>query len=154
MRKYHDDIVKHTISSKKIVVRGRKWYKRSTWNFDMALDLDKYTSWCNPCIDVIIDLDFYISTSWIKSLYINCEHEVPMTICTMQMNSGWIYYMPIHLPRLLMMIVNNCSWSNNLCIIAVDKWSIEIYIVQKTIPLIGMYIKMIIIEILELWTSF
>ena len=51
------------------------------------------------------------------------------------MKSGWIYYMPIHLPRLLITIVNDCSWSNNLCIMAVDKWSIEIYIVQKIIPL-------------------
>ena len=70
------------------------------------------------------------------------------------MKSRWIYYMPIHLPRLLIIIVDDCSWSNNLCIMTVDKWCIEIHIVQKTIPLIGRYMKMIMIEILELWTSF
>ena len=142
------------ISKKILVVRGKKWFKRSTWNFDMTLDLDKYTSWCNPCIDVILDSDFYMCTIWIRSLYINCEQEVPMTICTMQMKSEWIYYMSIHLLELVMITIDDYSWSNNLCIMAVDKWSIEIYIVQKTIPLIGSYMKMIMIDILELWISF
>ena len=47
----------------------------------MALSLDKYTSWYYPCIDKILDSDPYISTSWIGSLYIYSEPEVPMTIC-------------------------------------------------------------------------
>ena len=51
------------------------------------------------------------------------------------MKSGWIYYMPIHLLGLLMIIIDDCSWSNNPCIMTVDKRSIKIYIVQKTIPL-------------------
>ena len=114
-----------TISPKFLVVRGRKWYKWSTWNFDMALNLDKYTSWYDPCIDKILDSDPYISTSWIGSLYIYCEPKVPMSICTIT-NEVWMnFYIPIHLPGLLIIIVNDCSWSNNLCIMAVDKWSIE-----------------------------
>ena len=72
-----------------LVVKRRKWYKRSTLNFDMALDLDKYTSWCNPCINVIFDSNLYMSTSWIRSLYINCEHEVSMTICNIA-NEVWM----------------------------------------------------------------
>ena len=57
----------------------------------MAFDLDKYTSWYDPCIDKILDLDPYIdeifdldpytNTSWIRSLYRHCELEVPMIIC-------------------------------------------------------------------------
>ena len=90
-------------------VRGRKWYKRLTWNFVMALDLDKYTSWHDPCIDVILYSDHYTSTSWIGSLYKHCEPEVPMTICTIA-NEVWMnLLMPIHLPGLLIIIVNDCS---------------------------------------------
>ena len=47
----------------------------------MTFDLDKYTSWCDPCIDEILDSNLYTSTSWIGSLNIHCEPEVPMTIC-------------------------------------------------------------------------
>ena len=57
MRKCHDDTVKRPYLQKNFVVRGRKWYKQLTWNFDMAFDLDKYTSWCDPCIDEILDSD-------------------------------------------------------------------------------------------------
>ena len=41
-------------------------------NFDIALDLDKYTSWYVVCIDEILDSDPYTSTSWIGSLYRYC----------------------------------------------------------------------------------
>ena len=44
------------------------------------------------------------------------------------MKSRWIYYMPIHLLELLITIVNNCSWSNNLCIMTVDIWSWSTYL--------------------------
>ena len=46
----------------------------------MALNLDKYTSWYDPCIDKILDSDPYISTSWIGSLYRYYEPKVPITI--------------------------------------------------------------------------
>ena len=55
----------------------------------MTLHLDKYTSWCNPCIGVILDSDLYISTYWIRFLYRHCEPEVPMTICTIT-NEVWM----------------------------------------------------------------
>ena len=45
----------------------------------MTFDLDKYTSWYDPCIDMIFDSDLYMSTSQIRSLYKHCEPEVPMT---------------------------------------------------------------------------
>ena len=89
MRKCHDDIVKRPYLQKKFVVRERKWYKQLTWNFDMALDFDKYTSCCNPCINEILDSNPYTSISWIGSLYIHCEPEVPMTICTIA-NEVWM----------------------------------------------------------------
>ena len=97
----------------------------------MVFDLDKYTSWCNPYIDVILDSDFI----WV---------QVELDLCTIANEVLMNYYIPIHLLELVMIIVDDCSWNNNLCIIAVDKWSIEIYIVQKTIPLIGRCMKMII----------
>ena len=43
--------------------------------------------------------------------------------------------MPKYLLGLLMIIINDCSWSNNPYIMIIDKWSIEIYIVQKIILL-------------------
>ena len=127
-----------------------KWYKRSTWNFDMALDLDKYISWCDLCIDVIFDSDSYISTSGIGSLYIHCEPEFPITICTIT-NRVWMAL--LHAYTFTRVINDNCwdcSWSNNPCIMTIDKWSIGIHIVQKIIFVIGMYMKMIMIDILEL----
>ena len=118
-----------------LIVKGRKWYKILTWNFDMALDLDKYTSWCDPCIDVILDSDLYTSISWVGSLYKHCELEVPITICNIA-NEVWINL--LHAYTFTRVINDKCwwlSWSNNICIMTVDKRSIEIYIVQKIIPL-------------------
>ena len=57
----------------------------------MTLDLDKYTSWHDPCIDLILDSDPDpdMSTSWIKSLYRYCEPEVPITIFNIA-NEVWM----------------------------------------------------------------
>ena len=80
--------------------------KKLTWNFDMAFDLNKYTSWRDPCIDMILDSDLYMNTSWIRSLYINCEHEVPMTICTIA-NEVW---MNLLLAYTLTQVINEYWW--------------------------------------------
>ena len=93
------------IFPKFLVVRERKWYKRSTWNFDMAFNLDKYTSWYDPCIDKILNSDPYISTSWIGSLYKHCEPEVPMIICTIA-NEVWMNL--LHAYTFTWVINNNC----------------------------------------------
>ena len=55
----------------------------------MAFDLDKYTSWCDPCIDMIFDSNLYTSTSWIGFLYKHYEPEISMTICTIA-NEVWM----------------------------------------------------------------
>ena len=46
----------------------------------MAFNLDKYTSWCDPYADEILDSDPYTSTNWIRSLYKHCEPEGPTII--------------------------------------------------------------------------
>ena len=61
----------------------------------MAFDIDKYTSWRDPWMDVILDLDPYMSTSWIGSLYRHCEHEVPMTICIIE-NEIWMNLLHVY----------------------------------------------------------
>ena len=71
----------------------------------MAFDLDKYTSWYDPCIDMILDSNLYTSTSWIGSLYKHCEPEVPMTICTIA-NEVWMNL--LHAYTFTRVINNNC----------------------------------------------
>ena len=107
MRKCHDDIVKRPYLQNFLVVKGEKWYKWSTWNFDMAFDLDKYTSWHDPYIDMIFDSDPYMSTSWIGSLHIHCEDEVPMTICNIA-NEVWINL--LHAYTFTWVSNDNCWW--------------------------------------------
>ena len=43
----------------------------------------------DPCIDMILDSNLYMSTSRIRPLYIHCEYEVPMTICNIE-NEVWM----------------------------------------------------------------
>ena len=75
---------------------------------------------------------FFISISWIRFLYIYRESEILMTICNI-INEVWMNL--LHAYTFTRVSNDDCSWSNNPCIMTVDKWSIEIYIVQKTIPL-------------------
>ena len=44
----------------------------------MAFDFDKCTSWCDPCIDVIIDLDPYINIIWVQVELDHCIDIVNM----------------------------------------------------------------------------
>ena len=90
-----------------LVIRGRKCYKRFTWNFDMTLDLDKYTSWFDFCIDAILDSNTYMSTSWIESLYKYCGPEVLMTICTIA-NEVWMNVLHAH--TFIGLLLINCWW--------------------------------------------
>ena len=71
----------------------------------MAFDLDKYTSWCDPCIDEIFDSNPYTNTSWIGSLYRHCELEVPMTICNIE-NEDWMNL--LHAYTFTRVINDNC----------------------------------------------
>ena len=73
----------------------------------MTLDFDKYTSWHDPYIDVILDSDLYMSTSWVGSLYRHCEPEVPMTICTLA-NEVWMNL--LHAYTFTWVSYDNCSW--------------------------------------------
>ena len=93
----------------------------------MTFDLDKYTSWCDPCIDEIFVSDPYTSINWIGSLYRHCELEVSMTICNIA-NKVWMNLLHSYtFTQVINVIVDDCSWINNPCIMVVDKWSIDIH---------------------------
>ena len=61
----------------------------------MILDLDKYTCWCDPCINMIVDLNPYINTSWVGSLYRHYEHGILMTICNIA-NKIWMNLLQVY----------------------------------------------------------
>ena len=98
-------VITNTISPKFLVVRGRIWYK--TINLKFWYDIDKYTSCCDLCINEILDSDPYTSTSWIGSLYIHCEPEVPMTIYNI---ASEVWMNLSHAYTFTMVINNNCWW--------------------------------------------